>query len=176
MKTNEEKILGTQTQQLFEELEKIDFIRSNADEIKKRLVAKMTEANNRYFKEEVPRNPGNIFRGIDFQNAINQSISQIHQEQGTQAWNKKMKLTEEKPKKLTPKEVLEKVGLTKEQVGKEAVMASVSSIVKKAQKTLGVSLSSWKTSDKLKKAMSRSYFAIWRLIASNRVSDLLCTS
>jgi|DEB0MinimDraft_3_1074331.scaffolds.fasta_scaffold10775_2 hypothetical protein len=85
MKTNEEKILGTQTQQLFEELEKIDFIRSNADEIKKRLVAKMTEANNRYFKEEVPRNPGNIFRGIDFQNAINQSISQIHQEQGTQA-------------------------------------------------------------------------------------------
>jgi hypothetical protein len=53
-----------------------------------------------------------------------------------------MKLTEEKPKKLTPKEVLEKVGLTKEQVGKEAVMASVSSIVKKAQKTLGVSLSS----------------------------------
>lgn len=47
----------------------------------------------------------------------------------------------EQPKKLSPKEILEKIGLTKEQVGKEAVMASISVIVKKAQKTLGKSLS-----------------------------------
>jgi len=47
----------------------------------------------------------------------------------------------EQPKKLSPKEILEKIGLTKEQVGKEAVTASISVIVKKAQNHLGKSLS-----------------------------------
>ena len=44
--------------------------------------------------------------------------------------------TKEKTKRLAPKEILEKVGLTKEQVGREAVKLSTSSIVKQAQKTL----------------------------------------
>ena len=77
MKTNEEKILEIQKRQLIEELSKIDFIANNAYEIKKQLVGKMTEANKQYFTKEGPRNPGDIFRGLDFQNAINQIIKNV---------------------------------------------------------------------------------------------------
>lgn len=77
METNEEKILRIQTQQLFEELDKLDFIKDNADEIKKRLVGKMTEANKQYFTTEGPRSCWGIFRGSDFQNATNQIIIEI---------------------------------------------------------------------------------------------------
>ena len=76
MKTNEEKILRIQTQQLFEELDKIDFIKNNANEIKRRLMSKTAEENNKYFTKE-GRDPNNIFRGLDFQNAINQIIVEI---------------------------------------------------------------------------------------------------
>lgn len=84
MKTKEEEILTIQTQQLFEEFEKLDFIKDNANEIKRRLMSKTAEENIKYFKKEGPRNPGDIFRGLDFQNAINQIIARINQEQGTQ--------------------------------------------------------------------------------------------
>lgn len=77
MKTKEEEILTIQTQQLFEEFEKLDFIKDNANEIKARLTRRMNEANIKYFKKEGPRNPGDIFRGLDFQNAINQIIVEI---------------------------------------------------------------------------------------------------
>ena len=72
----EKQLFKTQSNQLCEKLAEIDFIKNNADEIKRLLIIKVAQANIAYFNEDL-RLTGNIFRGVDFQNAVKEIISEI---------------------------------------------------------------------------------------------------
>ena len=62
---NETKIFEIQNSQLLNEIKKIQFIADNAEQIQKKLLTQVFNANRKYLTQET-RDPSQIFRGNDF--------------------------------------------------------------------------------------------------------------
>jgi len=66
---NPQEIFQIQTEQLLDEIKKIEFIAENKEQIIKNLFTKVSDENGKYFSKVV-RYPETIFRGDDFRNYI----------------------------------------------------------------------------------------------------------